>query len=275
MTDSIVYKRNCPKCNRELVYKSGRNLQIAEEANSSCRKCRTQTKETREKISVSVKSLGQSGRNNHFFGKHHSDETKKKIKEKRALQVFSDETRNKLSESHKGKICSEESKKKISIANKGKLSWIKGKHHSEETRKKITLANIGKRRTDETKKKISVTKKQHWQNPIIRKRFYDALSKTKWIKVRSDVGQLEMIERWNLLGFNFIPNYQLHADDFLCYIDGYDKEHNVVLEYDSGYHNTSYQQKKDLIRQQKIIDILKPKKFWRYNAVKKKCDNIL
>ena len=32
---------------------------------------------------------------------------------------------------------------------------------------------------------------------------------------------------------------------------------------------------KDLIRQNKIIDILKPNKFWRYDAVNKQCKNVL
>lgn len=30
-----------------------------------------------------------------------------------------------------------------------------------------------------------------------------------------------------------------------------------------------------LIRQNKIIDILKPNKFWRYDAVNKQCKNVL
>ena len=54
-----------------------------------------------------------------------------------------------------------------------------------------------------------------------------------------------------------------------------DKEKNVILEYDSKYHLKSKQQKKDLIRQNKIIDILKPKKFWRYDTVNKKLRNVL
>ncbi len=51
------------------------------------------------------------------------------------------------------------------------------------------------------------------------------------------------------------------------------KYENVVLEYDGRYH--SKPQQKDLLRQQKIIDILKPKKFWRYNSTTKQIKNIL
>jgi len=61
----------------------------------------------------------------------------------------------------------------------------------------------------------------------------------------------------------------------LCYIDGYDKEHNVVLEYDSKYHLKLSQQNKDKKRQQKIIDILKPRRFWRYDAVNKTFVNVV
>jgi len=41
-------------------------------------------------------------------------------------------------------------------------------------------------------------------------------------------------------------------------------EHNVVLEYDSKYHRKLSQKNKDLQRQQRIISILNPKKFWSW-----------
>ena len=103
----------------------------------------------------------------------------------------------------------------------------------------------------------------------------NALAKSNWIKVRMDMGQQELIDKWNRLGFKFETNYQLHRGKDLFYLDGYDKEHNVVLEFDSKYHNIPSQLKRDFIRQQKIIDILTPKKFWRYNSVKKQCENVL
>jgi hypothetical protein len=48
-----------------------------------------------------------------------------------------------------------------------------------------------------------------------------------------------------------------------------------VVEYDSKYHHGKQQKEKDLIRQQKIIDILKPKKFWRYNSIIKDIKDVL
>jgi len=52
----------------------------------------------------------------------------------------------------------------------------------------------------------------------------------------------------------------------LFYLDGYDPVQNVVLEYDSGYHSRTGQRVRDEVRQMKIINHLKPKRFWRYIA---------
>lgn len=48
-------------------------------------------------------------------------------------------------------------------------------------------------------------------------------------------------------------------------LDGYDKELNIVFEYDEKIHENSDRKEKDLIRQKFILDTLKPKEFWRYS----------
>lgn len=68
-----------------------------------------------------------SGENNPFYGRHHTEETKKKI-----------------SEAHKGMRLSEETKRRLSEMNKGRNNHFFGKHHSEETRKKWSLKRSGK-----------------------------------------------------------------------------------------------------------------------------------
>ncbi len=80
---------------------------------------------------------GKTGELNSFYGKHHSEETKKKISE----------------------------------ANKGQIPWIKGKHLSEEAKKKISESRMNKPHphkghpmTEETKRKMSAaTKGKHWK----------------------------------------------------------------------------------------------------------------
>lgn len=66
---------------------------------------------------------------------------------------------------NKGKHHSEESKKKMSEAHKGKTTWNKGKYHSNEAKKKMSKAwNYEKHFTEETRKKISEANKgKHWK----------------------------------------------------------------------------------------------------------------
>jgi len=90
-----------------------------------------------------------SGENNPFYGKHHSEETKKKISEFHTGKKISNKIRRKTSETLKnryknikhhlkGTKLSEEHKQKLSDAHKGKRGWITTKHHSEETKKKFS-----------------------------------------------------------------------------------------------------------------------------------------
>ena len=78
-----------------------------------------------------------SNGNKNMLGKHHSEETKRKLSE--ANKNMSEETKKKMSEVHKG--------------NKNML----GKHHSEETKRKMSEAK--KNMSEETKRKIGEAKK--------------------------------------------------------------------------------------------------------------------
>lgn len=98
-----------------------------------------------------------------------SEETKQKIREKRAMQTnlrnkpHSEETKRKISDTKKGEVRSEEFKKNLS-------DYWKGKVFSEETKSKISESLKGKHKgcipwnkglpmTEEQKRKISKTKK--------------------------------------------------------------------------------------------------------------------
>lgn len=62
-----------------------------------------------------------TGEGNAFYGKHHSEETCKR-----------------LSELHKGKKLSEETKLKMSEKRKGEGNSFYGKHHSDKTKKQLS-----------------------------------------------------------------------------------------------------------------------------------------
>ena len=91
------------------------------------------TEETKRKISEAHK-----GKNNPFYGKKHSEESKRKMSLSRKGKSKSKEENRKNSESHKGKHQSEEARRKNSL-------FQKGRHHSEETKKKISEASSGEK----------------------------------------------------------------------------------------------------------------------------------
>ena len=91
------------------------------------------SEKTKKKISESHK-----GEKNHFYGKHHSVESKKK-----------------MSKSSKGKICSQETKMKMSETRKGLIPWNTGKTLSNEHKEKISKTSKGRTHSIEIREKIS------------------------------------------------------------------------------------------------------------------------
>ena len=132
-------------------------------------------KETIEKIRKSL-----SGENNPMYGKPGVNLGKK-------MGPPTEETKKKISESNKGvknvmygKTHSEETKRKMSEIKKGKPTWNKGVVYTDEQKEKIIghltdegrkkLSECGKKmkgrkRSEETKKKISETRKRKGLKP--------------------------------------------------------------------------------------------------------------
>ena len=90
-------------------------------------------------------SKEMKGEKHPFYGKHHSEESKKKNSEAHKGKKLSEETKKKIGAVWKGKHFSEEHKNKLSEANKGQVAWNKGKQLSDETKKKIGAAKKGTR----------------------------------------------------------------------------------------------------------------------------------
>ena len=88
------------------------------------------SEEHKKKLSEARKDR-YTGENNPMYGKKHSDETLRKMRE--AKKNMSEETKEKMRVAKKGKCLSEEHKKKIREAKKGKPK-------SEEHKKKLSKA---------------------------------------------------------------------------------------------------------------------------------------
>lgn len=111
-----------------------------------------------EKLSIAL-----SGEKHPCFGKHLSDETRKKIGLAHKGRIHNEESRKNMSEGQKKRFATDvpwnkgipatvETLKKISEANKGKPSWNKGKKMSEETKKKISESKSMNFSEDEKRK---------------------------------------------------------------------------------------------------------------------------
>lgn len=124
-------------------YPSGYNLTDGGEGSIGC----VFSDERKKKLSEKMKGEG-----NPFYGRHHTEETLEKLKNRK----ISDETRKKLSEARKGKE-SWFKGKHLSEEMKTRLSeMFKGKHHSPSTefKKGVTPWNTGKHLSEEVKEKI-------------------------------------------------------------------------------------------------------------------------
>jgi len=127
-----------------------------------------------KKISASLKGKN-SGQNNGMFGKNHPNTWKEKMsklmmgKNNPMFGVHlshSIETRNKISESLTGIIRSEETKRKISESRKG---IVFSDEHKENLSASLSGKNNpafwkGKHRSIDTKRKLSITGKNLWQD---------------------------------------------------------------------------------------------------------------
>jgi hypothetical protein len=224
----ISFSKYCPKCGEIQIYLSQNGLNYAIEKNKICKSCirigvglgKKLTEEHIKKLSDSHKGK-QCGINSGMYGKRflHTDETKKKI-----------------SESSKGKIISVQQRLDQSNRMFGMDNPMRGKHMSDIIKSKLSILNSGKILSKETKKKCRIAK-------LKRKELLG-------IPMSMDKGAPELLSNINNAGFNFKPKRFIEIG---YEADGYDDLRHIWLEYDTPYHNYTRQQKKDLVRENNII----------------------
>jgi hypothetical protein len=99
------------------------------------------SKETREKMSKSRKGK-YLGKNNHFYGRKHTDKTKQLISKSSKNRVVSQETREKISRT---------------------LTGITRMKITNETREKMSKSHKGKIVSKEVKEKMAKSRKEWWR----------------------------------------------------------------------------------------------------------------
>lgn len=146
-------QRSCSQCHKIIVYKSVRACGTANKRKSLCKSCGTsnafnepEIREARSKRVIGDKNpmFGKLGNQNHFYGRHHTEEIKRKMSEERSGIPLSDEHKNKIKkyyETHQGTMKGK-TVYSIWLAKFGKeIADLKQK---EFTQKQILLAKRGK-----------------------------------------------------------------------------------------------------------------------------------
>ena len=113
--------------------------------------------EARIAASKAQKEKSSIPENHPRYGKHHSEETKKKISESNKGKIVSDESREKMSRAQKGKTYSDEYKQNMSEVLTGRII-------SEATRKKLSEVLTGREFSDDHRSNLSEAMKKVWEN---------------------------------------------------------------------------------------------------------------
>ena len=143
----------------------------------------------------------------------------------------------------------------LEIWNKGKTGvqepYWKGKKRSEETIMKISEARTGVTASLETKEKMS-----HTQRMIVAEKLrlggYKPNHNPDACFFIDELGRRLGIE------FQHAGNGgEYHIQDLGYWVDGYNEENNIVVEYMEPHHKRLGQRKKDEKRKQRIQELLK------------------
>ena len=201
---NAIWKRNCPKCNRELSYTQRSNWQAANRIGSLCRSCRVISDVTREKHRV--EKLGKSG------------------------TPRTEEVKQKLREWHKNSMTDEMRQRRD--------AW---KHNmSADTRNKLRARRMGKEASETTREKLRMIRlekvKEMGGFPSFNKAACDFMN-----------------ELSGKLGFHF-RHAMNGGEAVICgySVDGYDRDKNVVFEYDESRHENLTRKMKDMRREERM-----------------------
>ena len=228
------YTKTCPICRKEQNYSRKYDFNFAIKNDLLCQSCskigKHPSKETIKKLILSRKGKTPN------LGIKHSNESKRKMSDSKSGKrhpMF-----GKKGENHPLY------KTKISNIHKEKIRQsLKGINHTEEHKKKIRISTINYI----SKYKLNGNQLFPRFNP----------------KAMNLLTGFNKERGWNLQ--HALNGGEYHIKELGYWVDGYDKEKNIVVEYNEKYHNRPYNINRDLNREFEIINYLHPNEFWKYN----------
>lgn len=110
----------------------------------------------------------------HSTGKHHTEETRRKLSESHKRENLTEETKQKMRKSHigeknpmYGKKHTDEWKKNASERERGDKHWNYGKHMTDEEKRKIWETLKGHKMSEETRRKLSESNRKRLGRKVI------------------------------------------------------------------------------------------------------------
>lgn len=251
------WKRNCPKCGKELSYTLKENRNSAERRGSLCSKCshpsisfeeihgKERASELRERY-----SRERSGKNNPFYGKAHTSESLQKMKGR----TVSEEGRRNMTGPRPS--ISGENNPMYGVRLTGSLNPMYGKTHTPESIEKMKRnrtilrgehsPHYGNSPSDETRRKMRVSAINRMTTEF------------GTVMPSFNPTACQLIDEYgNEHGFNFqhaMNGGEFHITDLGYFVDGYDEEKNVVIEYYEMAHKRT--KKRDARRKKEIVEHL-------------------
>ena len=244
------WKRNCPTCGKELHYKKKWAFQQAEKRNGKCFSCMNLKVPVLEKY---TKLCPRCNREMTYLSREvflHSVAQNRCCNNcKNKGRHPSEITRKKMGAAHVGLKHTEQHRENIrgqgnpmyGVHRYDELNPFYGKRHSEEARRKMRVAMC---------KKVLRMYWSHGRMASIgagEKAYFD---------------QLERERGW-------FGNRQHFVSHLGYFVDYYEPNHNIVVEYDEPRHyRHGHLREKDRVRMEQIRSYLNCE-FWRYDAYRK------
>jgi hypothetical protein len=204
-----IYKRNCPKCDKVILHSNKRYCIQAERDGRKCHKCAFTGRKMPDTMCKNQSE--RMKRNNPMFVK----EYREKVRESKLNTPT--EVKNKISSTLRKLYANPENHP------------FYGKHHSDDTKRVLRI------KASKRMKELGV---------------YPAYNPEA-------CGKIEEYGKEHGYNFQHAENGgEYHIKELGYWVDGYDKEKNVVIEYMENHHNRTSQIKKDKKRKEEIVEFL-------------------